>query len=88
MASPRFSGQNVSAGKTSNIRAILINLLYNVQLLDECQICPGNLIGIGIGAPGLVNYKTGVIGFGRNQGWRNVQVGSFFFKPFEFSRGG
>ena len=185
MASPRFSGQNVSAVKTRNIRAILMNLLYNEpgyrvklakdisvstttvtklveelieqgiveerldevdgprsvgrpqnaiyllrdarqaigvhigggiyrisivnlrneilfhrmgdyeikdpaevvlnmiaqkvdQLLEECQICRDHIIGIGIGAPGLVNFKTGVIGYAKNQGWRNVQVGSLF----------
>ena len=185
MASPRFSGQNVSAVKTRNIRAILMNLLYNepgyrVQLardisvstttvtklveelieqgiveerldevdgprsvgrpqnaiyllrdarqavgvhigggiyriaivnlrneilfhrmgeydikkpaddvlnliaenidnlLSECQVCRENIIGVGIGAPGLVNFKTGVIGYAKNQGWRNVEVGLMF----------
>jgi len=48
------------------------------QLLDECQICRENVIGVGIGAPGLVNFKTGVIGFAKNQGWHNVPVGSLF----------
>lgn len=48
------------------------------QLLEECHVCREKIIGVGIGAPGLVNFKTGVIGYAKNQGWRNVPVGDFF----------
>jgi predicted NBD/HSP70 family sugar kinase len=48
------------------------------QMLDEHPINRESIIGIGVGAPGLVNFKTGVIGYAKNQGWRNVQVGSHF----------
>jgi predicted NBD/HSP70 family sugar kinase len=44
------------------------------QLVEECGICRENIIGIGVGAPGLVNYKTGVIGFAKNQNWKNAPI--------------
>ena len=45
------------------------------QLLDECGICRESLLGVGVGAPGLVDYQTGMIGYAKNQGWRNAPVG-------------
>ena len=47
------------------------------ELIQACEICGDAIIGVGVGAPGLVNYQTGVIGFAKNQGWRDVPVGEF-----------
>ena len=44
------------------------------QTIEECGICRDQLIGVGVGAPGLVNYQTGVIGYAKNQGWQDVPV--------------
>ncbi len=48
------------------------------QLLDECKIGRETVIGVGVGAPGLVNFKTGLIGYAKIQGWRNLSVGAQF----------
>jgi predicted NBD/HSP70 family sugar kinase/biotin operon repressor len=44
------------------------------QLIQDSGISRESIIGIGVGAPGLVNYKTGVIGYAKNQGWQNAPV--------------
>jgi len=44
------------------------------RLIQESGVPRERIIGVGVGAPGLVNYRTGVIGFAKNQQWRNVPV--------------
>lgn len=59
---------------------VVLNLIGEEigRMLDEHMPSRESVIGVGVGAPGLVNFKTGVIGFSKNQGWRNVTIGSQF----------
>lgn len=45
------------------------------RFVAELQIPPLKLGGVGIGVPGIVNQKTGLIEFAPNLGWKNVDLG-------------
>lgn len=54
---------------------VVPNIIQTVdELVNECGVCRESLIGIGVGAPGLVNYQNGVVGFAKNLGWKNVPL--------------
>ncbi|KHF40876.1 ROK family glucokinase [Halalkalibacter okhensis] len=50
------------------------------QKLDELNQSKSNLIGIGIGAPGPVNFATGAIEVAVNLGWKNFPLKEFLEK--------
>ena len=54
-----------------------------VMMLEESKIDRRRIVGIGIGVPGLVEFDTGVIGYSKNQGWRNVPVMNYFKEKFD-----
>jgi glucokinase len=43
---------------------------------------PGKLLGIGIGMPGLVDSREGVIRFAPDLGWKDIPVGRLFAERF------
>jgi predicted NBD/HSP70 family sugar kinase len=47
------------------------------QLIRDSRISRERIIGMGVGAPGLVDFRSGVLGFAKNQGWRNAPVGQW-----------
>lgn len=53
------------------------------KLLDEAKIPPSQLLGIGIGCPGPVEWETGVVRVAVNLGWENVAVGKFLEDNFK-----
>lgn len=53
-----------------------------VRILNEFQLEPQQLAGIGIGCPGPVEWDTGIVRVAVNLGWRNVKIGSFLSKRF------
>jgi glucokinase-like ROK family protein len=60
-------------------RVVLESIL---SVTEEAMAASGvdreQIIGIGLGAAGLVDHQRGVITFSPNLGWRNVPVGDFF----------
>ena len=48
-----------------------------LKVLDEEDILPEQLAGVGIGCPGPVEWDTGVVRIAVNLGWENVPVGKY-----------
>jgi glucokinase len=42
--------------------------------IDECDLSPKQIRGIGIGAPGAVDPEHGEVTFAPNLGWKNVEI--------------
>lgn len=53
------------------------------KLLEEMQIEPGQLSGIGIGCPGPVEWEKGIVRVAVNLGWQNVAVGDYLENKFQ-----
>ncbi len=53
------------------------------DVLGEAGIAPGELAGIGIGSPGPLDSKTGLVLSAPNLGWTNVPVGDLFRERFQ-----
>jgi predicted NBD/HSP70 family sugar kinase len=53
------------------------------QVIDECGVCRERIVGVGVGAPGLVNLETGMIGFAKNLGWRDVPLCDWFTQKLD-----
>ena len=53
------------------------------DVLTEAGIDVGQLAGIGIGSPGPLDFKTGVVLNAPNLGWRNVPLGELFRQRFQ-----
>lgn len=51
----------------------IINNLVNV-LLNNCKLTLKDIEGIGIGIPGIVNSKAGIVTFNGNLKWKNVNI--------------
>jgi len=59
-------------GKEATIKRIIETIH---QIIIQSKISPDELSGIGIGAPGPLNGKTGIISFAPNlPGWKNVPL--------------
>jgi len=59
-------------GKEATIKRIIETIHKNIV---QSTIAPGDIIGIGIGAPGPLNIKKGIINFAPNlPGWRDVPL--------------
>jgi glucokinase len=55
----------------------IIEVIYNV--LKQSKIQKKNILGIGIGLPGLINFKTGMIHYLPNiPGWKNFPIKRWF----------
>lgn len=52
------------------------------KLLDESQVKPDALAGIGIGCPGPVEWEKGIVRVAVNLGWKNVAVGDYLKSEF------
>ncbi|HLZ59730.1 MAG TPA: ROK family protein [Ktedonosporobacter sp.] len=53
------------------------------QAIDEADVTPNDIAGIGIGAPGPLNHRTGVVFAPPNlQGWVNVPLGDILKEEF------
>ncbi len=52
------------------------------RLLDEHDITPDQLGGIGIGCPGPVDWSTGTVRVAVNLGWKNTPIGGILEKQF------
>lgn len=52
------------------------------KLLAEVQVDRTQLLGIGIGCPGPVEWDTGIVRIAVNLGWKNVKVRSFLNERF------
>ena len=53
------------------------------KLLDDVQLSPSDLSGIGIGCPGPVEWERGVVRVAVNLGWKNVPIGEFLEETFK-----
>ncbi|MEC8557799.1 MAG: ROK family protein [Planctomycetota bacterium] len=53
------------------------------KLLQETEISVEQLVGIGIGCPGPVEWEKGIVRVAVNLGWENVAVGSFLEDQFQ-----
>lgn len=53
------------------------------RLLDENNLDPSKIAGIGIGCPGPIDLHKGRILTTPNLGWDNVEIGSFLKKQFD-----
>lgn len=53
------------------------------RLLDERNVSEKEIAGIGIGCPGPVEPKTGVVRVAVNLGWKNIKVGDILRKRFD-----
>lgn len=59
-------------GKEATIKRIIETIRKNIA---QSAIAPGDIIGIGIGAPGPLNVKRGIINFAPNlPGWKDVPL--------------
>jgi glucokinase len=59
-------------GKEATIKRIIETIHENIV---KSSVAPGDIIGIGIGAPGPLDVKRGMINFAPNlPGWRNVPL--------------
>jgi glucokinase-like ROK family protein len=55
--------------------AIFQQIAHNIQeIIQENAIPLARILGVGVGAAGLVNYQTGVNNFSANLGWENVPI--------------
>ncbi len=52
------------------------------KLLEDTQISPAQLAGIGIGCPGPVEWGKGIVRIAVNLGWDNVPVGKYLSDKF------
>ncbi|HAC92459.1 MAG TPA: transcriptional regulator [Planctomycetaceae bacterium] len=52
------------------------------KALSEAQVDRSQLLGIGIGCPGPVEWDTGIVRVAVNLGWKNVKVRSFLSERF------
>jgi glucokinase len=52
------------------------------KMLDEHELDPARIAGIGIGCPGPVEWQTGVVRVAVNLGWKDVPVGKFLSDRF------
>jgi len=48
------------------------------QMIRSSQLETSRIIGVGVGAPGLTDYRTGVNIFAPNLGWRNLPLRDWF----------
>lgn len=59
-------------------------ITQTLTLVDEaisaCKDQPGNLLGIGLSVPGIVDIERGVLIFAPNLQWRNVPLRKTFFE--------
>lgn len=53
------------------------------KVLEEAEIAPNRLSGIGIGCPGPIDWNTGVVRQAVNLGWSNVPVGKYLEDRFQ-----
>lgn len=53
------------------------------RLLEETKVDAAQLAGIGIGCPGPVEWKEGIVHVAVNLGWENVNVNKFLSKEFK-----
>lgn len=53
------------------------------KLLEDAEISPKRLAGIGIGCPGPVEWEKGIVRVAVNLGWKNVPVGKFLEDKFD-----
>ncbi len=53
------------------------------KMMEEVQIDPALIAGIGIGCPGPVEWNTGVVRLAVNLGWKDVPVGKFLEEKFK-----
>ena len=59
-----------------------LNTVY--QILDELtQDCSNNLIGIGVGAPGLINSSEGIVVNAVNLDWHNLDLGKLLIQRYK-----
>jgi len=59
-------------GKEATIKRIIETIHENIV---QSSVVPGDIIGIGIGAPGPLDVKRGMINFAPNlPGWRDVPL--------------
>ncbi|QDV27846.1 ROK family protein [Aureliella helgolandensis] len=55
------------------------------KVLDDADVLPSQLAGIGIGCPGPVEWSKGVVRVAVNLGWKNVAVGKYLEGKFNCS---
>lgn len=49
---------------------------YIQELMNECRVSKNEIVGIGLGIPGFIDPKTGVVILAPNIGWRNYPAQS------------
>ena len=54
------------------------------EIIDANSIPPSDVVGVGIGASGLVDIKTGVNVLAPNLGWRNIPLRAWFGERLDF----
>ncbi len=53
------------------------------EAMEPHDTCTGTLLGVAVGVPGLVDFRTGNLLFAPNLGWRDVPLGDILSKHFE-----
>lgn len=65
-------------------RGLLERIATTIEkLLEDCEVTPSQLAGIGIGCPGPVEWEKGIVRVAVNLGWKNVNVANFLGKRFD-----
>ena len=54
------------------------------QLIKEEGLTKADVIGVGVGSPGMIDAKTGEVVYSNNFGWENVQLGEYLAKKLGF----
>ncbi len=77
------SYQRFSADRSPNtVTSSIITLLS--RLLDDCALAPDDLLGIGVGIPGLTDSATGIVSFAPHlPGWNDVPLSQWLADEFE-----
>jgi glucokinase len=72
--------------KSAGVEGVTASLDRITQIiektLEEAEATPDQLLGIGIGCPGPVEWEKGIVRVAVNLGWNNVPVGSILSKRF------
>ncbi len=75
--------QRLSIDRSPNaITSTIITQLS--KLLDDCALSPDDLLGIGVGIPGLTDSTNGIVSFAPHlPGWQNVPLSQWLADAFD-----
>lgn len=53
------------------------------EIIDDSNVGKTNIVGVGIGTPGLVNYRSGINIYSQNLNWENVPIREILIKRLD-----